>query len=676
MFMRTVIASDWGKRGWGWKGIILLLGCVGVTLVVLRQLNYGISTGPDSILYISISEDLSEWKGFNEQYYPPLFPLMVAVVIALGIENGLVAAQYVNTIAFGVTIIVLLVWISGRIESRFLILWAGSACALSPFLGNIFSYALQEPLFILFTVLSLYKLDRFLDNDKQSALIWAAVFTSLALLTRNMGIAIVATTILVVLTKKGPGFLSKVRHIAIYSVISIAPIGIWTLRAYLKSGKWAQGLHPDGFDWLISIDVASSEFIKWVLEDYGFDYLNRQAERNGISDLSVRTAFLITVTAAFGCGLIFLWRRGRNKRIKRLTVPIVFVSIYSIVLTITTAIVDFSLTSRYMAPIYVPALAAVAIYLNGLMTDSTQKGGCQVVSTKIRQPKVGLKHITMVGLFLWLALPASSSHEQIKKHLASGFGYTSKSWTESQTIQYLKSNPLNGHIWSNASRAIYANMNANIPADVEVQYHRLWPDRPNLQFADCTRTGNLDTHVVWFYGRLEAGYIRENFTEYDFTEFPLLPELTVTALLKDGVILKACHDNIGQSLNEDLILESILGDAQLVARSKFNIYLDGDRLIYTADSCRDVDTETRFFLHIYPTDRSDLPDHRKAFDFDNLDFDFYTDTFTDEVYGFTFGERCAITRNLPDYEHRMIITGQWTAQEGPLWQETFGPTVR
>ena len=662
-----------------------MLGCVGTVLVLSRQLNYGMHLNPDSVLYISIGDNLSEGEGYidwetHQRFVPPLLSLLLAFVFSLGIENGIAAVAYVNAIIFGVTIIALLVWISGRIESRFLILWAGSVCALSPFLGDIFYSVRQESLFILLTVLSLLALDRFLDSNKQSNLILAAVFTGLSLLTRNMGIALVVSTVLILMARKGPAFRSRVRYIVIYFIISIAPMGIWILRNYLQFGRLTQKQWPHGFGWLTSIDVASLTFTKWIVGgDYGFDYLNRLTERSRISlnDLSVRIAFLVIVIAIFGYGLACLRRGGRLKELNGLTVPAVFISVYLFTLAAILPLIDFGLEPRLIAPIYVPTLAFIAIILagiKGLYLSEKRSLKLPFIRDRTIRIKVIRGYIAMMCLFLWLPLPAFSSYVLIKKHLESGFGYLSKSWTESETIQLLKSNPLNGYIWSNETRAIYVHMNENIPANVEVHYFPMTGNLSSFWLKGCGAP-DLDMYVVWFHGR-QAPIP----PKYNLMELPL-SELKVIAVLEDGVILKACPTNTDRSLNEELLFEGILGDASLVVspeiiRSRFDIYLDSDRLIYTANPCSGVDTEIPFFLHIYPTDRTDLPDHRKAFDFDNLDFNFYPEEFKDEVYGFTFGERCAITRNLPDYEYRMIVTGQWTAQEGSLWQETFSPTVR
>ena len=76
-------------------------------------------------------------------------------------------------------------------------------------------------------------------------------------------------------------------------------------------------------------------------------------------------------------------------------------------------------------------------------------------------------------------------------------------------------------------------------------------------------------------------------------------------------------------------------------------------------------TDVRFFLRLYPADVNDLPDHRKQYGFDNLDFRF-------DNYELPLTERPVAVRELPDYAIARINTGQYLVNEDgsytPLWE--------
>ena len=97
-----------------------------------------------------------------------------------------------------------------------------------------------------------------------------------------------------------------------------------------------------------------------------------------------------------------------------------------------------------------------------------------------------------------------------------------------------------------------------------------------------------------------------------------------------------------------------------VARGRFDLHLDGPSLTYFKETCRPEDTAVRFFLHLIPSNPSELPAHRRANGFDNLDFDFWEN-------GLYREGQCLATVALPDYDILRIRTGQFHG-ERQLWR--------
>ena len=73
----------------------------------------------------------------------------------------------------------------------------------------------------------------------------------------------------------------------------------------------------------------------------------------------------------------------------------------------------------------------------------------------------------------------------------------------------------------------------------------------------------------------------------------------------------------------------------------------------------------RFFLHLYPVDPGDLPDHRRRYGFDNLDFRL-------GEYRLPLTERRVAVRELPGYAIARVRTGQYRSNEDgsstKLWE--------
>lgn len=110
-----------------------------------------------------------------------------------------------------------------------------------------------------------------------------------------------------------------------------------------------------------------------------------------------------------------------------------------------------------------------------------------------------------------------------------------------------------------------------------------------------------------------------------------------------------------------------------VARSVFEVYLDGGELHYAKEPCAPSDTADTFLLHLVPADVGDLPEWRTGYDTDNLDFQFDETYFEREVYAARFDGKCLASVPLPDYPIVEIRTGQLRPDGSALWRVDLAP---
>ena len=101
-----------------------------------------------------------------------------------------------------------------------------------------------------------------------------------------------------------------------------------------------------------------------------------------------------------------------------------------------------------------------------------------------------------------------------------------------------------------------------------------------------------------------------------------------------------------------------------VARANYDIYRDGDRLIYIKETCEAEDARGRFLLSVFPKSRDDLPEKFRELGHESLNFDF-------DDYGAAFDGKCVVMRALPDYPIASIETGQWVPGGASLWKAEF-----
>lgn len=129
--------------------------------------------------------------------------------------------------------------------------------------------------------------------------------------------------------------------------------------------------------------------------------------------------------------------------------------------------------------------------------------------------------------------------------------------------------------------------------------------------------------------------------------------------------------------NYEAVYERILagGYGEPAAREPFRIYRGEDRLTYFKPNCAEEDVRQRFFLHLTPARIQDIPDYRRQYGFDNLDFDF-------QQFGERFAGNCLAVVPLPGYPIERIRTGQYIRDEGQVWDVEFagdapaGPSAR
>ena len=107
---------------------------------------------------------------------------------------------------------------------------------------------------------------------------------------------------------------------------------------------------------------------------------------------------------------------------------------------------------------------------------------------------------------------------------------------------------------------------------------------------------------------------------------------------------------LDRSAFEKTLEEMLAAAGEPVIESDMDVHVHGQRIFYVSDDCARTDGRTPFFLHVTPVREADLPADRREHGFDNRDF---------HEAGVTFGERCVVRWQLPDYPIRHIRTGQY-----------------
>ena len=94
----------------------------------------------------------------------------------------------------------------------------------------------------------------------------------------------------------------------------------------------------------------------------------------------------------------------------------------------------------------------------------------------------------------------------------------------------------------------------------------------------------------------------------------------------------------------------------------FDVYIEGDSLIYVREPCGEDDARGRFSLSVFPANARDLSDEARANGqaHESLNFDF-------AMRGAVFDGGCVARAGLPGYPLALVETGQWLPESGSVW---------
>ncbi len=103
-----------------------------------------------------------------------------------------------------------------------------------------------------------------------------------------------------------------------------------------------------------------------------------------------------------------------------------------------------------------------------------------------------------------------------------------------------------------------------------------------------------------------------------------------------------------------------LGDSPRMIRSTYDVYLNGDQLIYINKQCDQEATTRPFFVHVIPVEEADMPIGHRQFGVEIRDF-------RSEGFIRKLGDACLAIHHLPAYAIARIRTGQYVPDGPPLW---------
>jgi 4-amino-4-deoxy-L-arabinose transferase-like glycosyltransferase len=430
---------------------VALLSVLGAAVIWLNS-PHGVVAGYDSFFYVSAAKNLVNGAGLGRlqpdgqliplTHYPPFYSWCLAALSLLAGGDVLDAARWLAGLTFGVNIF-LFGWMTYRLlQSR----WAGMAAALfvlvSPVLIAVNIEALTEGLYLDLMVAGLFVLAGALKNLGWRQMILAGILVALACLTRYVGSTLIVAGLVALFFLSRQPLRKRLAACAVFGLASGFPLAAWYLRNWLQTGSATNRifeLHlPLYKDYIRALTTIAGWFFKVETQEYLMKF---DARIWWVAVLGV-----VVLVAALG------WTRRAisPKAVSALGFPFVFSAvllIYALVyagsLWVSKGFFDASTRwdSRMLSPLYVVGALFVLLVV---------WYGFQLAASRWR------KTFFALSCFLLCFIYIGDSNTVVDANRTNlGGGFTSLSWDNSETIQYLKSLPPGWSFYSNNTTVIY-----------------------------------------------------------------------------------------------------------------------------------------------------------------------------------------------------------------------------
>ena len=538
---------------------VIVMAILGAAHVLVRTSTYGAGIGADSVSYLSTAENLiageglQDFRGAGLLPWPPLFPLLLAAIGLVGIEP-LDAGRLVNVASCGLIILVSGLWLRRSLKSPFLAIGAVLALATSYPLGYFSSFILTDAIFVLFTLLALMRMESFSNRKvRWKPLALAALFTALAALTRYAGIAVVVTGVLVLLLYAGGTLAERLNRAAVYGAISAAPVGTVFARNYLLFGDYDRDATRIGQPLLTSLEQAAVLFHEAVMPANVSGWVGTSFLWSFVLAVSAGVAFTCTRRSARERALRHRRTPGASSTSRESARPL---AVFSLVyLTFILLVVSWvgnpsGIAMRFLLPLY------VSLFLLGAwLFDRLCHIGAHGWRGVAKWTAASLILIVCLGHFgLWARKSLDLTTESLEVGFV-GDTFNTVRWDQSETIAYLRANPVDGRVYCNNFGLLHSLLALETGTNVRGQYPTL-PEKIK-QLADIED----GAYVVWIRHSSSSAY------DFDDTNLRALPGLETVAELSDGVIFRTA----GGAAKAERNVETYDEQVAVVAAGRWNM---------------------------------------------------------------------------------------------------------
>jgi hypothetical protein len=392
----------------------------------------------------------------------------------------------------------------------------------------------SEPLFILLTVLFLWRIHACLRSPTLGRLILAGVLAALAAVTRYIGVTVVMTGCILLLLSSRATFRRRITAYFIFGTISVIPLTVWLIRNWLIAGVLTGNRSPSDMTLLENVSLAGEQlasfFLPWRMV-YAIP----------------GTLWFVVIVVAWAAATAFVayrqQRRGEPWQSSPAVCATVFAAVYLAFLIASAMRVAFDpLNWRLLSPLYAPA---ILVSFQALGEAFRAEAGSDAIPL-FRPMLLHTKRFFILAVLVWICFAATGT--LLRTRLASvkgAGGFNSVVWQESETVAFLRSRELPGPIYTNAPDAIYIFLGERAPRSPLRETRRgvEVPVGADLAAMEAHLMRSGEATLVWFENKKR---------EYLCTPDQLAPFLHLKriARLDDGSVYEL-HAQAGDAATAD-----------------------------------------------------------------------------------------------------------------------------
>jgi 4-amino-4-deoxy-L-arabinose transferase-like glycosyltransferase len=353
--------------------LLILLAISGAVLVLYHS-RYGLGTTGDSVHYLMGAQNILSGDGYGRTtasgevrsitMLPPFYSTVMVGTGLMGLEI-LDGARYINSLFFGASILLVGLLIFRHTNSIWPSLIGAVIILASKEVIQFHAWLMPEALYIFLMLLMLYLLALYLESEKRSLFLLMSITSGLAILTRYIGVSLIALGGMSILILSKSSWKRKVGDCVLFAVISLGPIALWMVRNSLVAGNLANrdlGFH------LVPLDLIRAyraEISYWfVPSQVGLRHAYRQVIMIIVAILAPAAYFLLKLRENF----------LHKDREAFWTLP--WILAFSVVayfgslflnLTFFDAVIDFNVIPRYLTPVFMVVVIFFVIVIHGLL---------------------------------------------------------------------------------------------------------------------------------------------------------------------------------------------------------------------------------------------------------------------------------------------------------------------